>query len=176
MSLGRILQQKSAIVIDRLLDDESLITFSVTKLSPDTNDPAFHQYLKALDRLLDQKGIQNGLVKFLHDTPGAVRSYDKPRICILGSQENAIQETEYLLRLLQQCPEGPILDNIEEIDKSFYFYRSPPKTIGELLADVKQEGKRVLELSVGPVCYSREELELIKELFIPSIYESPTPS
>jgi len=177
MSYERIVQQTLSKSIKSLLDNKDLITFSVTRINPDFEDPLFSQYIRALSRLLGQEKIENRIVKYLHcNVSGAVREWEQPRIVILGSQDNAITETKYLVNLLQQCPEGPILKNIRETDRSFYLHRSREITIEDLLAKIKQERKRIIDLPFKPVYYTCDELEAIENLFIPPVYESPRPS
>ena len=93
-----------------------------------------------------------------------------------GSQEDALQVSFIEFKEGDSVPAHKHLKNIRETDRSFYLHRSREITIEDLLAKIKQERKRIIDLPFKPVYYTCDELEAIENLFIPPVYESPRPS
>jgi hypothetical protein len=171
--MKRIEGQYLARIMGTLISMGDLQTFSVTKIATDYpyNDLFTDMYLKNIGTCLGKEGIKFSSVMFLNNFIAGTVPDSQPRIVIIGSREysDVRKETNKLLRIIEQCPEGPVLEAIQEEYKKRgidWTQSNFPKFLKKL----KEENVKGIVVEYGPEYYTKGELEDIQNLFMPPVY------
>lgn len=149
-------------LIDDLLEKKQM--FSATKIGVDTPDSYYAaKYIQLLDEFLNERDIAFRSLPYLIGPPIRIEQC-KEFLYVIGSEKDAVEETEELVNLIRGCPEGILCSRARQCLTGLTLER-----FEENLLDVKLDNKKILVINFGPVYFTKEQLRSITKLFLPPL-------
>lgn len=163
---------------------EGCISFSATRVSTDVGSdsdsskiclhgrPLWH-YQQELEAALRESGPLY-VFDLLHLVPikleagiGDSYTWNRSQVYLLGDRNNVPERTDQLVQLVKACPEGPVLERVQnDLEQRFKSDEVPRKWFQQFLTDVRREKRKVLQITYGPVFYDKNDLTNFTELFL----------
>jgi hypothetical protein len=136
--------------------------YSVTKVGGDINSHIVDDYLDSLENVMKNEGLNFEGYKFLQPHKSNGLTIVSSKVYIIGEDEKL---NNPLMRLINACPQGPILEDIQKkLSKNPGYFLN--KQIDAFLEKAKKQKRKVLAILEGPEYYFKDELVKIKRLFI----------
>ncbi|MCL6500427.1 MAG: hypothetical protein K6T16_00100 [Candidatus Pacearchaeota archaeon] len=138
--------------------------FSATKVEVDTPHCYYAvKYIQLLEEFLNEESI--AFVSFPYWIGPQMRMDQYREILyIIGSESDATKETDKLVSIIKECPEGVLCARTRQ-----RLAGTTLEMFEQNLRDIKQENKKMLVINFGPVYFTKEQLKGITELFLPPL-------
>jgi len=138
--------------------------YSVTRINRDNLN---NDYLNTLTKILRTEKIPFESYEFLQRAVACHEWISPPHIYIIGGKERIDVEknTDRLVSLVTQCPDGPILKSIREEISGGQIDPDYRKRIEKEIRESKKKHEKFLKIGHGPIFYNPKQLKDIMNLF-----------